>query len=156
MRTSELTERHLRVIRAYQNGTSWHRACLESGFTSYAKLGPSASRRQCKAFDQAFRQILHGPVKAEEVKMLVRGRLLENLRQGEDRAVRSAELLGRDKSVDMWVRPADVQIGIFQGIPTPEGAALLDALEPEQPTSSKRLENTGTPEQDVLSDAGEE
>ena len=66
----------------------------------------------------------------EQVKGEIRDRLLGDIRRGKSSGVaREAELLGRDKTVDMWVRPADVQIGIFNALQG-DSAAILDQLEP--------------------------
>jgi len=66
----------------------------------------------------------------ETVKTVIRERLLSDITKGKSSGVaREAELLGRDKTVDMWVRPADVQIGIFNALQG-DSAAILDQLEP--------------------------
>lgn len=77
----------------------------------------------------------------EDRARLVRGRLIENAIEGQDRATRSLELLGKDKDVALW--QSDAQVGaIVVGVIVNEAdkgnaaghSTIIDAedLEPNQ------------------------
>ena len=50
---------------------------------------------------------------------------------------REAELLGRDKTIDLWVRNSDVQVGIFAGLLAGEALPELPDDEPPKQLPAK-------------------
>lgn len=124
-----------------KQGKPMKEAVLDAGYSpSLAKLGISQLRRQSVGIDMAFVEAAKG-IKwdAEEAKACIRARLLSDLTRGKSSGLeRVAELLGRDKSIDLFVRSGDIQIGIFASSddsrtidapPTLEASALPDPEE---------------------------
>jgi hypothetical protein len=47
------------------------------------------------------------------LKTAVKRRLVKNIEEGRDEGVRSAQLLGKFKEHDWWVRNEDTAVGVF-------------------------------------------
>lgn len=62
-----------------------------------------------------------------DVKSVVTGKLLKNIKEGRDRATRSIELLGKMKDNDLFVRNDAAVVGIFADW-SEEKAARIAAL----------------------------
>jgi hypothetical protein len=78
------------------------------------------------AFIEAAKQLTWSP---EEVKAVIRSRLLADITNGKSSGLgRECELLGKDKDVDMFVRNADVQVGIFANLLEPRNAEMIENL----------------------------
>jgi len=110
-----------------KHGKTFKQSALDAGYSpTVAKQGPAFMRSHSIGVDMAFveasKQLTWQP---EEVKAVIRARLMADLTRGKSSGVeRVAELLGRDKTVDMFVRNGDMQIGIFAEI----GDKDLDTL----------------------------
>lgn len=119
------------------NGGSIQRAMLAAGYSEgMAKQGLAKLPEQLKSFalDKIRPYIEMGrKITAEEQESAARGMLLANLAEGKDRAVKSAELLGRDKRVNMFT--PEIQQGIIMlNVPESLASAPLD----EQPLLPKK------------------
>ena len=123
------------VIARRATGQSKRQICKELGIArntvdtilKTTDIDATLQAEAMKVAAQAHAQAVWQP---EQVKSVIRNRLLGDIVKGKSSGVaREAELLGRDKTVDMWVRPADVQIGIFNALQG-DSAAILDQLEP--------------------------
>ncbi len=87
------------------------------------------------AFVEAAKQLTWQP---EEVRAVIRSRLLSDITAGKSTGVeRACELLGKDKTVDMYVRNADVQVGIFAGLLEEETMKVLEATTTEPGEETK-------------------
>jgi hypothetical protein len=63
------------------------------------------------------------------VKAVIRSRLLADITSGKSSGLgRECELLGKDKDVDMFVRNADVQVGIFANLLEPRTGEMIENL----------------------------
>ena len=74
---------------------------------------------------------------AKSIKSIVTYRLVGDVVAGKDSGVtRQAELLGRLKEVDMFVRSTDIQIGVFASLADNEKlVSSVDSLSSELPPS---------------------
>lgn len=124
-------------------GDSLFQAMVTAGYSEgTAKNGMAAlSQTMKRALIEAHADLARH-VTPEVQERFVRGALLSNAVKGEDRAVRSLELLGKDKTVAMW--QSEAQVGtIVVGVMVETGAdkgnavghsTIIDAedLEPNQ------------------------
>jgi hypothetical protein len=120
-------------------GNTFKNAALAAGYSpKVAKLGAAYMRRHSVGVDVAFieqaKQLTWEP---EEVKAIIRSRLLADITSGKSSGLgRECELLGKDKDVDMFVRNADMQVGIFANLLEPRNAEMIENLaatiEPEE------------------------
>lgn len=126
----------MKRARLIRNGMSWRQACLQSGYSlSVANKGPRqyaggdghSRPGLLKDFERAAEEAAYPP---EFIKKAVKHRLMQSVIEGKPSNVaREAELLGKLREVDLFVRNSDVQVGIFGLLATPEGGQMLDALE---------------------------
>ena len=116
-------DRRLKRARLIRDGMSWRQACLQSGYSlAVANKGPKSyiqggnehrTRRPgiAKDFERAAEEAAYKP---EFIKKAVTHRLMSSVIEGKPSNVaREAELLGRMKDVDLFVRSGDMQIGIL-------------------------------------------
>ncbi len=131
-----IADKHMAVARGVlADGKSLRAAMLENGYSPRSSsLGVRATRREIPGIDAAFMRVAKEiSWKPEEVKAAIRHRLMTDLTNGKSSGVaREAELLGRDKTIDMFVRTTDVQIGIFNN--------LLEAPDPLPPADVDQTE----------------
>lgn len=120
-------------------GKTFKASLIDAGYSpKLAKAGPTWMRRHSVGIDTAFIEAARQQVwKPEDVKATIRSRLLADITNGKSSGLgREIELLGRDKSVDMWARTGDIQIGILAGVIEDPGplseltAALHDDANP--------------------------
>lgn len=120
-------------------GKTFKAALIDAGYSpKLAKAGPSWMRRHSVGIDTAFVEAARQQVwKPDEVRACIRSRLLSDITSGKSSGLgRECELLGKDKDVDMFVRNADVQVGIFANLLEPRNAEMIENLaatiEPEE------------------------
>jgi hypothetical protein len=121
--------RRMKRARLVRDGLSWRAACLQSGYSlatanrgprGYMENRPGVARDFERAADEA-------AYKPDFIKKIVTHRLMSSVIDGKPPNVaREAELLGKMRDVDLFVRNADVQLGIFAALIEPPP---LDALE---------------------------
>jgi hypothetical protein len=113
----KINDRRMERARLIRDGMSWRKACLLSGYSqSVADRGPrgymngnDGHRRPgiMKDFERAAAEAVWKP---EQLKKIVTHRLAISVAEGKPSNVaREAELIGRMKDVDLFVRNADVQ-----------------------------------------------
>jgi hypothetical protein len=132
-------KRDRRMIRArlIRDGMSWRQACLRSGYSpSVADRGPrgyidggDGHRRPgvAKDFERAAAEVVWKP---EQLRKIVTHRLATAVIEGRPSNVaREAELLGKMKEVDLFVRNVDAQVGVFAVLLDPEARPLIDAAD---------------------------
>lgn len=116
----EPSERQLELARGVlHKGKSFKRSAIDAGYSpKVGSLGVKYMRRDCPGVDMAFVQAAKEmPWQPEEVKAVIRARLLSDITAGKSTGLeRACEVLGRDKTIDMFVRSGDVQIGIFANV----------------------------------------
>lgn len=123
-----------------KHGNSFKQAAIAAGYSpKVAKLGVAYMRRHSVgvnvAFIEAAKQLAWQP---DEIRAVIRSRLLTDITNGKSSGVgRECELLGKDKEIDMFVRNADVQLGVFAGLLEPGAAEILERLAPA-PDPDKR------------------
>jgi hypothetical protein len=80
---------------------------------------------------------MNAEMDAKSIKSIVTYRLVGDVVAGKDSGVtRQAELLGRLKEVDMFVRSTDIQIGVFASLADNEKlVSSVDSLSSELPPS---------------------
>lgn len=128
-------DRRMKRARLVRDGMSWRQACLQSGYSlSVANKGPRGysgadghSRPSVrKDFERAAEEAVWKP---DQLKRIVTHRLATAVIEGKPSTVaREAELIGRMKEVDPFVRNADVQVGIWGILSTPEASKTLEAV----------------------------
>jgi hypothetical protein len=124
-------DRRMRRARLIRDGMSWRQACLQSGYSpATANRGPRGYIENEPAVQKDFERAAEEAVwKPEQLKRIVTHRLATAVIEGKPSTVaREAELIGRMKDVDLFVRNADVQVGVFGLLATPEAGQMLDAL----------------------------
>jgi hypothetical protein len=106
---------------------SWRQACLQSGYSlSVANKGPRgySGAEVLKDFERAAEEAAYPP---EFIRKAVKHRLMQSVIEGKPSNVaREAELLGKLREVDLFVRNSDIQVGIFGALSTPESSQALD------------------------------
>jgi hypothetical protein len=79
-----------------------------------------------KDFERAAEEAVWKP---EQLRKIVTHRLAKAIIEGKSSTVaREAELIGKMKEVDLFVRNADVQVGIWGILSTPEAGQMLDDM----------------------------
>lgn len=120
-------------------------AAISAGYSkSTASLGPSALRVQIKGLDKAFRSLERRILsrKPDELKQAAIDRIVKTCEDDDNRDnLKAAELIGRFKSVDLFVRNTETQIGIFAALGETIAAESNALAEYESPT----IEVTGKP-----------
>jgi hypothetical protein len=133
-------DRRMRRARLVRDGMSWRAACLKAGYSlSVANKGPrgymEGGRNEArtlrpgimKDFERAAAEAVW---KSEQLKKIVTPRLATAVIEGRPSDVaREAELIGKMKEVDLFVRNADVQVGVFAALLDPEAGPLIDAVD---------------------------
>jgi hypothetical protein len=127
-------DRRMKRARLIRDGMSWRQASLQAGYSlSVANKGPKGYAGGdghhrpgiLKDFERAAEEAVWGP---DLIKKIVTHRLATAVVEGKPSNVaREAELLGKMKDVDLFVRNTDVQIGIFAALMDNEAAAAMDA-----------------------------
>lgn len=119
-RHQEPTEKQKAVAKAVvRDGKSFRQASLDAGYAlSRANRGPATSVAEMPGLREAFlREATAAEMDAKSLKAVVTHRLVTDVIRGRDSGVtRQAELLGRMKEVDMFVRNTDVQVGVFAAL----------------------------------------
>lgn len=134
-RPTKIENRRLKRARLFRDGMSWRAACLQAGYSlSVANKGPKqyaggdghSRPGLLKDFERAAAEAVWKP---EQLRKIVTHRLAKSVIEGKPSTVaREAELIGRMKEVDLFVRNADVQVGIFGALSTPEACQALDVV----------------------------
>lgn len=115
----KVNDRRMRRARLIRDGMSWRQACIKSGYSlATANRGPRGYMENKpgvrRDFARAAEEASYSP---EFVKKAVTHRLMTAIIEGRSSDVaREAELLGRFKEHDWFVRNADLQIGIFASL----------------------------------------
>lgn len=147
-------------------GMSIRQSLLDAGFPERtARMGKKAIngriRAEMKTMGRKYIQ-LGRQLTVEDQEMLVRGRLLENVVLGNDKAVQSAKQLGADKRVAMWQPDSQVGMVILQPPPIPKidhevpiietrfqkETAMLEAKSREEEQGPEHEETPPEPEED--------
>jgi hypothetical protein len=111
------TEQHREFARAYANGVPLKRALIQAGYSpAQAKKGMaivnrSKGLREAVAGQGRLLRELGRDITAQDQENLVRGRLVLNTIQGNDKGTASAKTLGSDKRLSMW--QPEVQQGVI-------------------------------------------
>src|SRR5262252_4911706 len=114
-----IEDRRMKRARLIRDGLSWRQACLQSGYSlATANRGPRGyvmnNPGVVKDFERAAAEAVWRP---EQLRKIVTHRLAKAVIEGKPSNVaREAELIGRMKDIDLFVRTADVQIGIFAAL----------------------------------------
>jgi len=130
----------MRRARLVRDGMSWRQACLQSGYSlSVANKGPrgymEGGRNEArtlrpgiiKDFERAAADAVWKP---HQLKQIVTHRLATAVIEGRPSNVaREAELLGKLREVDLFVRNADVQVGVFAALLDPEAGAAMEVAD---------------------------
>jgi hypothetical protein len=122
------------------------RALREAGFSpSYSRRGKNDLMKASKPFAASWRFIeaeqrarrFEGHSKdsspanvagePDVLKNAVKRRLVKNIEEGRDEGVRSAQLLGKFKEHDWWVRNEDAPVGVFVALSTRKEAITAQA-----------------------------
>jgi hypothetical protein len=129
----KLEDRRMKRARLVRDGLSWRQACLQAGYSlSVANKGPRGYSGAdghnrlglLKDFERAAEEAVWKP---DQLKKIVTHRLATAVIEGKASMVaREAELIGRMREVDLFVRNADVQVGIWGILSTPEASQTLD------------------------------
>ena len=123
MKAPKTETRRMKRARLIRDGMSWRKACLQSGYSlSVANRGPRGYLDNkpgvVKDFERAAEDAIWKP---QTLKKIVTHRLATAVVEGKPSNVaREAELLGKMKGVDLFVRNTDVQIGIFASLGAPD------------------------------------
>lgn len=110
-------------------GKTFKQSAIDAGYSpKVGQLGPAFMRRRSVGVDMAFIEASKRLVwQPEDVKAIIRSRLIGDVTAGKSTGLeRACELLGRDKSIDLWVRNGDIQLGIFNVLN--ETSSPLDAI----------------------------
>lgn len=120
MDRQDAKKRHLELAkRVIRDGQSFRKAAVSVGYSANsADMGPDRMRKQSPGLDKAFRtvalQVEHTP---DALKKYALHRIVKTCTDDKNSDnLRAAELIGRMKAVDLFVRPGDVQVGIFAQI----------------------------------------
>lgn len=96
-------------------------------------MGPKIMRSMVKGLDQAFLKVAQQTQwRPEQLRQIAVTRITKTCcddRNSDN--LKAAELIGRFKSVDLFVRNGDAQVGIFFGA-VEASSADIDALNPAQ------------------------
>jgi hypothetical protein len=135
-RPIKLEDRRMKRARLVRDGLSWRQACLQAGYSlSVANKGPRGysgadghSRPGLlKDFERAAEEAVWKP---DQLRKIVTHRLAKAIIEGKPSTVaREAELIGKMKEVDLFVRNAEVQVGIWGILSTPEAGQMLDNMD---------------------------
>jgi hypothetical protein len=101
-------DRRLERARLIRDGMSWRQACLQAGYSlSVANRGPRGYLENSPSVVKDFaRAAEESPWKPETLEKIVTHRLATDVVNGKSSGVaREAELLGKRRDVDMFVRP---------------------------------------------------
>lgn len=124
------------------DGKSFREAATDAGYSmNTANRGEKAMRRQTRSIEVAFRTAAQeAEYEGKVLKSMIVHRLVTDVCSGRDSGVtRQAELIGRLKEVDAFVRNTDVQIGIFAGLADdPRAAESVEALSAELPEQTEK------------------
>ena len=146
---TQTDERYLAAIRRHAfEKVPLARALREAGFSaSYSRRSKNDLTKNSKPFAAAWNlveaekrarrfsghskdcspaNLSHEP---HQLKSAVKQRLIKNIEEGRDEGVRSAQLLGKFKEHDWWVRASDTQVGIFAQLCDPEMGKFLAEAE---------------------------
>lgn len=122
--------RRMKRARLIRDGMSWRRACLESGYSlSVANRGPRGYSEGrpgvVKDFERAAAEAVWKP---ETFRKIVTHRLATSVIEGRPSNVaREAELLGKQKDVDMFVRTEGGNTtNILAVLADPDGGGILE------------------------------
>lgn len=120
----------MRRARLIRDGMSWRQACIKSGYSlATANRGPRGYMENKPGVQKDFaRAAEEASYKPEFVKKAVTHRLMTAIIEGKSSEVaREAELLGKFKEHDWFVRNADVNIGVFASLAEdPPDPTILD------------------------------
>lgn len=112
--------KHIQVAReVIHEGKSFRQAALNAGYSmSSANMGEKLSRDRIPSLDNAF---LHESRlvewKPDDLKRMAVHKLATTVSDHRStEGLKAAELIGKLKTVDMFVRNGDLQVGIFQQI----------------------------------------
>lgn len=112
--------KQLKVAReVIQEGKSFMESALGAGYSKrVATRGAKSLMRHSKGWNLAFiRAAQEVELDGQMLKKLIVYRLVSDVTRGKDSGVtRQAELIGRLKEVDAFVRNTDVQIGVFASL----------------------------------------
>jgi len=67
------------------------------------------------------------PGEPDQLKAVVKRKLIKNVEDGRDEGVRSAQLLGKFKEHDWWVRHEDAAMGVFVALTAHKDAIAAQA-----------------------------
>ena len=109
-------DRRMRRARLIRDGMSWRQACLRSGYSfATANRGPRGYLNDKPGVQKDFaRAAEEASYKPEFVKKAVTHRLMTAIIEGRSSEVaREAELLGKFREYDLFVRNRDANLGIL-------------------------------------------
>lgn len=144
---TQTDERYLAAIRRHAfEKVPLARALREAGFSaSYSRRSKNDLMKASKPFAASWRFIeaeqrarrFEGHSKdsspanvtgePDVLKTAVKRRLVKNIEEGRDEGVRSAQLLGKFKEHDWWVRNEDAPVGVFVALSTHKEAIAAQA-----------------------------
>jgi hypothetical protein len=116
---AKTSEKHLSVAKAVLlDGKPFRQAAVNAGYSAAsAHMGPKAMRRESKGLDSAFKrvesEIQWQPTQLKQIAVSRITRTCLDDKNSDN--LKAAELIGRFKSVDLFVRNGDAQVGIFFG-----------------------------------------
>jgi hypothetical protein len=135
-------DKQLKVAReVLQQGKPFMDSALNAGYSKHvAARGGKSLIRQSKGWNAAFiRAAQEIKLDGQMLKNIITYRLVSDVTQGKDSGVtRQAELIGRLKEVDAFVRNTDIQIGVFASLADDSKvAASVEGLTAELPAASE-------------------
>jgi hypothetical protein len=121
--TEKTESRSMRRAKLLRDGVSWRQACLRSGYSvSAANRGPKSYFENSPGVRRDFTRLAEEePFSPDQTRKIAKNRLTKAVVEGKSSNVaREIELLGRFKEHDWWVKPSDLQLGIFAQLCDPE------------------------------------
>lgn len=116
----EPNDKQLKVAReVIKEGKGFMDSALRAGYSRHtAARGGKSLIRQSPGWNQAFiRAAQEIKLDGQMLKNIITYRLVSDVTLGKDSGVtRQAELIGRLKEVDAFVRSTDIQIGVFASL----------------------------------------
>jgi len=116
--------------RLLRDGHSWRSACILSGYSlSAANRGPKGYFEGSPGVRREFARLLEEEAYSpDQTRKIAKNRLTNSVVEGKPSNVaREIELLGRFKEHDWWVKPSEVQLGIFAYLCDPEARQRISA-----------------------------